>query len=74
MKIAESVNDYGTPVSVHVCETCGNSFTLCPLVTDKESTKWPDCLAQECESYDEDRDVDKLFDDGEEWKIVREER
>ena len=60
-KTGERVNEYGTPVSVHTCQTCGMEFTLCPLVPDDKSDQWPDCMALECESYDPHRDADILF-------------
>lgn len=56
-------NQYGTKVSVHICDTCGDKFTVCPAVGDKPS--WENCLRPECASYDPSRDADKLFgDDG----------
>lgn len=59
--IREDVNEYGTPVSVMECETCGMEFTVCPSVSDP--SKWPDCTAPECASYDESRDIDIMFGD-----------
>jgi hypothetical protein len=46
-------NDYGTPVSVHICDDCGTQFTVCP--PGKED--WGGCLHEDCESYDINRDV-----------------
>jgi len=60
-KVREDVNEYGTPVSVHNCQTCGGEFTLCPLIPDDDAHRWPDCLSPECESYDPHRDADLLF-------------
>lgn len=55
-----SNNEYGTKVSNHTCDTCGNDFTVCPA-KDKDSTSFNDCLALECGSYDPNRDADILF-------------
>lgn len=52
-----SVNEYGTPVSVHTCPDCGTEFTVCPP-TDES---WGGCLAKTCPSYDPARDADKYF-------------
>ena len=57
----ESINEQGTPVSVHDCQTCGGEFTLCPLVPDDKAHEWPDCLEPDCDSYDPHRDADILF-------------
>lgn len=54
------VNEKGTPVSVHRCESCGCQFTVCPLRTVEQ---WgTGCLADTCESYDIERDVDIFFE------------
>ena len=64
MKTGESFNEYGTPVSKHICDTCGNEFTVCPKIDDSNKN-WDNCLGEECDSYDSSRDADKLFgDDG----------
>ncbi len=60
-KKGESVNENGTPVSVHECQACGNKFTLCPLVPDDKAHEWPNCMAPNCESYDPHRDAAILF-------------
>lgn len=62
MKIGMSKNEYGTPVSVHICDTCGVEFTVCPAADDNKKG-WENCLIPECDSYDEKRDIDKWFDD-----------
>jgi len=54
------VNEFGTPVSYRVCETCKRPFTLCPAAEGVEG--WENCLADECGSYDPNRDVDRFFD------------
>ncbi len=64
-------NEYGTPVGVHQCSTCGHYFTTCPT-TDQRDPYWQDCLSLECDSYDVERDVDLMFEI-EPWKIRREE-
>ena len=60
MKIGESVNEFGTPVSVHRCDDCGDEFTVCPCQPDDR--EWGGCLAESCASYDMDRDVDLWFE------------
>lgn len=67
MIVGLSQNDCGTPVSVHVCESCGNSFTVCPPTGDN----WGGCQAEGCSSYDVKRDIDRLFDESP-WRIKRE--
>ncbi len=63
MKIGMSNNEYSTSVSVHICDTCGGKFTVCPAIAD--NTKgWENCLGKECDSYDINRDADKLFESG----------
>lgn len=56
-------NKYGTPVSLHKCDDCGNEFTVCPPAKEN----WGGCLSEICESYDINRDVDArlLFGCGE---------
>lgn len=61
MKTGTTFNEHGTVVSSHICDTCGNHFTVCPDVGNKG---WENCLGEDCESYDEGRDADKLFDSG----------
>jgi hypothetical protein len=53
MKIGEHTNEYGIRVTEHMCETCGEEFTLTPGADD-----WPDCLSDKCDSYDPDRETD----------------
>jgi hypothetical protein len=58
--IGESVNEYGTPVSVLRCASCSAVVSLCPVSTPE---KWGDgCLADTCASYDIERDVDLFFE------------
>ena len=60
MRIGLSKNEYGTPVSAHICDTCGGDFTVCPAAS-VDSPDWDNCLADECDSYDPGRDADILF-------------
>jgi len=62
MLIEISVNQYGTAVSEHICNTCGRPFTLTPSQAGKEG--WDNCLDITCDSYDESRDADLLFEQG----------
>ena len=50
-------NKYGAPTSVHVCEDCGDRFTVCPPANEN----WGGCLSDICKSYDINRDVDALL-------------
>lgn len=52
-------NEYGTPVSVHTCATCGEEFTVCPPTTIERFG--PDCLDPTCASYDPARDAEVFF-------------
>ena len=60
MHTGYSTNQYGTPISTHICDTCGEPFTLCPGV-EPEREDWDNCLATTCDSYDPMRDVDLLM-------------
>lgn len=51
------VNEYGSPVSVHHCATCGQRYTICP----PSPNEGPDCLVGECPSYDPSRDASIYF-------------
>jgi hypothetical protein len=54
-----SANEYGTPVSVHTCRSCGQEFTVCPPVDNEE---WGGaCLGETCASYDLRRDANLLL-------------
>lgn len=52
-------NEYGTPVSLHVCRVCGDSYTVCPPSVSalRESL----CLMPACASYDPARDAEVFF-------------
>lgn len=53
MKTGEHTNEHGVKVTEYICDTCGNTFTVCPGVDD-----WDNCLAENCASYDPEREVD----------------
>lgn len=55
-KCLKFVNEFGTPVSTHICKTCKREFTVCP------PTDFEYCLAEDCNSYDPSRDADRYFD------------
>lgn len=50
-------NEYGTPVSIHHCQACGDTFTVCPPSADFGAV----CLAPDCVSYDPARDAEIYF-------------
>jgi hypothetical protein len=50
-------NEYGTPISIHVCSACGDQFTVCP----PSATFGDECLAITCPSYDPARDAEVFF-------------
>lgn len=60
-KIGDAINEYGVPITVFVCEYCGDEFTVVPAVGDERLDDWRGCLSEECESYDPMRDVDALL-------------
>jgi hypothetical protein len=60
------VNEYGTPVSIHVCSACGDEFTVCPPAGPNYGDG---CMAPLCPSYDIERDVDYLLAAGQ--RLVR---
>lgn len=59
-KIREYKNKHGTLTSSHICDTCGQSFTITPSAPGN-GEGYENCLAPECDSYDPHRDVDILF-------------
>lgn len=63
MKTGMSVNEYGTPISLHICEYCQVEFTVVPAIPDDPDVLngWRGCLTPECESYDQSRDVDAMM-------------
>ena len=58
----ESLNEYGVPITVLVCESCQRQFTVTPALTPDRYEQWKGCTAPECPSYSLDRDVDIFFD------------
>lgn len=64
MRVRDTTNEHGTPVVEYRCETCGETFTVCPAPDPIEDINWTGCLAPNCGSYDPARDADKWFDDG----------
>lgn len=63
MKIRNDTNEYETPVTIFECEFCGVEFSVCPAVEDARLENWLGCLSVECASYDESRDIDKVWDE-----------
>ena len=57
----ENVNEFGSPVSVFTCESCGDVFTVCPVVPEDTRDQWTGCQAELCDSYDPSRDADLYF-------------
>lgn len=57
-----SENEHGVLVSHHVCQGCGRDFTVIPAAKSEEG--WEGCMAPDCGSYDPDRDVDKMLEEG----------
>lgn len=55
-----SVNEYGTEVSLHTCDTCGEDFSVCPAVPEEHLKDWNGCQADWCGSYQMDRDPDMI--------------
>lgn len=64
MRLRETANEYDTPVVEYRCETCGETFTICPAPEPEEDDQWAGCMATTCASYDPDRDCDRWFDEG----------
>lgn len=57
-----AVNEFGVRILIRRCKTCKTKFTVCPA--PDSAKEWDHCLSEDCDSYDETRDVDKLFDAG----------
>ena len=63
--LQQTTNEYGTGVSQHRCDTCGNLFTVCPAIESEQDVRekgWENCLAVGCDSYDVTRDVDLVWE------------
>lgn len=67
-RIGLAENEYGTPVTVFVCEACHALFSVTGDVDP--ATFGNACLGLECDSYDVERDVDLMFE-VEPWRIRR---
>lgn len=63
-RIADTFNEYGTPVTMFMCGSCHTVFTVCPAQQSENDAQWTDCLAPSCPSYDAGRDADKLLEEG----------
>ena len=68
-KLADTFNEYGTPVTLFRCDTCEETYTVCPAVADCDLHHWINCLAVNCASYDPALDVDQLFDEGRVYRV-----
>ncbi len=51
-KTGEHTNIHGVRVTEHICDTCGNTFTICPGIDD-----YPNCGDIDCTSYDPDTEM-----------------
>ena len=60
MYIRTESNEHGTGTSHHVCDTCGEKFTLTPAVA-QDAEGWESCMSDTCASYDPSRDCEVLF-------------
>ena len=60
MLVGPGLNEFGTRISQHLCDTCGKPFTLCPPCDDDEGGG--NCLMEACDSYDITRDIDRVWD------------
>lgn len=66
----DSVNEYGTPITVLKCDTCNREFTVCPALPVDKYDDWKNCLADYCPSYDIERDVGIWIDAGLEHGLI----
>lgn len=64
MRLRETTNEYGTPVVEYRCESCGETFTVCPAPEPEKDDQWTGCMATTCASYDGSRDAMKWLDEG----------
>jgi hypothetical protein len=65
MRLGTRQNEYGTLVSVHRCDVCGDEFTLCPAIDGDDTCGFPGNEERPaCGSYDPGRDVGLLFEAG----------
>ena len=68
MITGEKLNEYGTLVSTHVCDTCADEFTVCPPGL---GPNWANCLSKKCASYNKNRDADLFFDEDSDVDVIR---
>lgn len=61
-RVLTPVNEYGTPITRLVCRTCKRPFTVCPALPTERLDEWQHCMADDCPSYDIDRDPTYLFE------------
>ena len=61
-------NQHGVLCVETICEVCGRTFCIIPA--PKVVENWPACLAPDCASYDPERDVGALLEDGAEIAVV----
>jgi predicted molibdopterin-dependent oxidoreductase YjgC len=59
MFIEYDKNECGTDISRYQCESCGDTFTVCPV--SRVHDNWVNCLSEDCVSYDPSRDADIIF-------------
>lgn len=63
-KIADTFNEFGTPVTMFLCTSCKSTFTVCPAVEEENLDQWTGCLGKGCSTYDGVRDADIMFEEG----------
>ena len=59
--VKNGLNDYGTEVSHHRCDTCGRDYTVTPAVPPEKRDEWDHCLSEDCDSYEPMRDAELYF-------------
>lgn len=57
----EGINEHGTPVSLHACDSCGYKFSVCPAVPEDIRDQWDGCMREGCETYEPMRDAELYF-------------
>ena len=48
VEVQNSVNEYGTPITIIECVECGDMFSICPAIPSDE---WNNLYCNVCESY-----------------------
>lgn len=64
-------NKYSTPVTLLKCESCKHVFTVCLAVEESNLDNWRGCLGVGCESYDESRDIDKVWGEAQLFGLIK---